>query len=184
MPKRRFSDEDLEELLSHYRSERRKLIFQLDEIRRTIKQLRGSKTSDARTSGRRTSSATGTTRRRGRKPGRKKKRTVKDGGYRLNDWDNAVVSAIKTTGRLLPKADLLVHLKKWAAKNEPKVRAAEIDAHLTRSLQKLSGKRGVLGKHHTGLRRGFHYGLKEWFFNTSGKLRRTHLHRLVLSTKD
>ncbi|MCB9170239.1 MAG: hypothetical protein H6597_04615 [Flavobacteriales bacterium] len=181
MPKKRFSEKDIQELLGHYRAERRKLIFQLDEVRRTIKQLRGITPSDG-TKTRSTRSGTGPAR-RGRKPGRKKKRTIKEGGYRLNDWDTAVVNAIKTTGRLLPKADLLENLKKWAAKNAPRTPAAEVEAHLTRSLQKLSGKRGVLGKHHTGLRRGFHYGLKEWFFNTSGKLRRAHLDKLVLTSK-
>ena len=38
----------------------------------------------------------------------------------------------------------------------------------------------MLGPYHSGLRRGNHYGLKEWFFNSSGKLRSQHLDRLVL----
>ena len=75
---------------------------------------------------------------------------------------------------------MLANLKKWAAKNERSVPASEVEARLTRVLQKLSGKRGVLGTHRTGLQRGYHYGMKEWFFNTSGRLRRQHLERLVL----
>jgi hypothetical protein len=52
---------------------------------------------------------------------------------------------------------------------------------LTRVLQKLSGKRGVLGAHRSGLRRGYHYGLKDWFFASSGALRKQHYDKLVLT---
>ena len=58
--------------------------------------------------------------------------------------------------------------------------APEVEVKITRVLQKLSGKRGELGTHRTGLRRGYHYGLKEWFFASSGLLRRSYLDKLVI----
>ncbi|MBK8338863.1 MAG: hypothetical protein IPK99_02090 [Flavobacteriales bacterium] len=186
MPKKRFTEKDIEQLLGHYRSERRRLVFQLDAVRKSIKDLRSIKTTGSSSAGAPLKRGPGRPRktdgpvRRGRKPGRKKKRTIKDGGYRLNPWDQNVINSIQTSGRLLPKQDLLTNLKKWAAKKEPSVPASEVEMRLTRALQKLSGKRGVLGTHRSGLQRGYHYGLKEWFFNTSGRLRRQHLQRLVL----
>lgn len=71
----------------------------------------------------------------------------------------------------------------WAKKNHPTLSEAEVEAFLTRTLQKLSGRKKLLGTHHSGLRRGYHYGLKDWFFQSSGKLRKQHLDRLVLTTE-
>src|SRR5690606_6684549 len=77
------------------------------------------------------------------------------------------------------KADLLAVALKWAKKNEPNMTEEEVSVKLTRVLQKLSGKRGVLGTYRSGLRRGYHYGLKQWFYSSTGALRRTHLDKLV-----
>jgi hypothetical protein len=120
---------------------------------------------------------------RRRKPGRRKKRTIKDGGYRLSEWDDMVVNAITKAGRLLTKEELRAQAMVWAKKNEPLMKEDEIDVKLTRVLQKLSGKRGVLGTHRTGLRRGYHYGLKDWFFASSGSLRKQHYDKLVLTSE-
>ncbi|MBS1582287.1 MAG: hypothetical protein JST66_08825 [Bacteroidetes bacterium] len=191
MAKKRLSDKDIDQLLSHYRSERRRLAFQLEQVRAAIIGLKKDRTSAARSSG--TASATaGTKRSPGRprksaakvpgKPGRPKKRERKERA--LNDWDTMVISAIKSSGRLMPKEDLLQHAKTWAASKKPGMKLPEVEAFLTRTLQKLSGKKKVLGTHHSGLRRGYHYGLKEWFFNSSGKLRKQHYDRLVLTKND
>ncbi|MFN3876339.1 MAG: hypothetical protein ACK4L7_10560 [Flavobacteriales bacterium] len=110
-----------------------------------------------------------------RKPGRRKKRTVV-GGYRLNAWDNMVVAAVTKADRPLAKRDLMDMATAWAKKEEPRLKAADVEPKLTRTLQKLSGKRGLLGKHRTGLQRGVHYGLTDWFFH--GKLRRDYLDKV------
>lgn len=193
MAKKRFSAKDIEQLLSHYRAERRRLTFQLDSVRRSIKELRALKPAASGEEGapakrgpgrpRRTDAEGVVRRRRGRKPGRRKKRTIKEGGYRLNPIDTAVVNAITNKKQLLTKQELLEVVKKWAVKGAPKMKVDEMEARLTRSLQKLSGKRGTLGTHRTGLQRGYHYGLKDWFFSTTGKLRRQHLDKLVISNK-
>ena len=111
---------------------------------------------------------------------RRKKRVVAKGGYRLSKWDEMVLGAITKADKLLPKEDLMKAALVWAKKSQPKMTEPEVEAKLTRVLQKLSGKRGDLGTHRSGLRRGYHYGLKDWFFATSGKLRGQHIDKLVL----
>ncbi|MFT3885815.1 MAG: hypothetical protein QM724_10395 [Flavobacteriales bacterium] len=194
MAKKRLSEKDVDQLLGHYRSERRRLSFQLEQVRTAITDLKKVRAAAPKTAASAKTAANGVPKRgpgRPRKneavakpqgrPGRPKKRERKE--RELNGWDNMVLGAIKSSQRLLPKEDLLKHAKTWAAANEPSVKGAEIEAHLTRTLQKLSGRKKLLGTHHSGLRRGYHYGLKDWFFQSSGKLRKQHLDKLVL-TKD
>ncbi len=192
MAKKRLSEKDLDQLLGHYRAERRRLSFQLDLVRDTIANLKKDKATAP--TGVKTPTATAADgmpkRGPGRprkvlgaasvpgKPGRPKKKERKE--RPLNEWDNVILEAIQSTGRLLPKEELLEFTANWASKNEPSLSAAEVEAFLTRSLQKLSGKKKLLGTHHSGLRRGYHYGLKDWFFQSSGKLRKQHYDRLVL----
>ena len=42
MAKKRLSEKDIEQLLIHYRSERRRLTFQLEQVKDAIADLRGS----------------------------------------------------------------------------------------------------------------------------------------------
>lgn len=184
MPPKKLSDKEIDQLLTQYRSERRRLMFQLETVRAAIGDLK-AKRSDApessrppakRGPGRPRKAASEQAR---RKPGRRKKRSV-EGGYRLSDWDSMVLDTIRQRNQLLPKEDLLSASKAWAKKNDPSMNEQDIEAKLTRVLQKLSGKRGELGTHRTGLRRGYHYGLKEWFFASSGLLRKQHYDKLIL----
>lgn len=189
MPPKRLSEKEISQLLGQYRSERRRLMFQLDTVRTAIRDLKAGlngapapSTAEApvkRGPGRprKTDAEKALTR---KKPGRRKKRTIEGGGYRLNDWDNTILETIRSRNQLLPKEELLIAVSAWAKKNEPAMSAEEVEAKLTRVLQKLSGKRGELGTHRTGLRRGYHYGLKEWFFASSGLLRKQHYDKLVL----
>lgn len=192
MAKRRLSEKNIDQLLAHYRNERRFLSYQLDLVRSTIADLKKDKEEAVVAPG--PSAAAGeavvkqgpgrprkdaTATKEPGKPGRPKKLVRKE--RPLNSWDNAVLDAINTSGRLLPKEEILTHVRAWAAKNEPALSPEEVEAFLTRSLQKLSGKKKMLGTHHSGLRRGYHYGLKDWFFQSSGKLRKQHYDRLVLS---
>ncbi|MCW5897915.1 MAG: hypothetical protein KIT10_01490 [Flavobacteriales bacterium] len=185
MATKRLNAKEIERLLSEYRSERRRLIFQLDRVRDAIADLKGlpaasggEGTAAKKKSGGPAKKAA-VKRGRRRKPGRKKSRAVK-GGYRLSPWDLMVVDLITKRNRMLPKADIMAQAVTWAKKNEPGMKEADVEAKLTRVLQKLSGKRGVLGTHRTGLRRGYHYGLKEWFFASTGKMRPGHLDKLVI----
>lgn len=192
MAKRRLSEKNIDQLLVHYRNERRRLSYQLDLVRSAISDLKKEKEEAVPAPGTNTATGeAGVKRGPGRprkdataakvpgKPGRPKKLVRKE--RPLNDWDNAVLDSINSSGRLLPKEEILTHVSAWAAKNEPALSPEEVEAFLTRSLQKLSGKKKMLGTHHSGLRRGYHYGLKDWFFQSSGKLRKQHYERLVLS---
>jgi hypothetical protein len=190
MANKRLSEKDVDQLLNQYRSERRRLSFQLETVRKAIKDLKTVKGTGNGTA----STADGPVVKRGpgrprkdpnappapQRRGRRKKRQVKDGGYRLSDWDTMVIDTIRKTDRLLPKEDILQHAKQWAKKQHSDMSEADVEAKITRVLQKLSGKRGELGTHRSGLRRGYHYGVRDWFFNSSGKLRKQHLPKLVL----
>jgi len=92
-----------------------------------------------------------------------------------------IAEAITRSNRLLTKQELLAISTAWAKREDPKAKGAEVEVKLTRTLQKLSGRRGVLGKHRTGKMRGLHYGLTEWFFN--GKLKQEHKAKVQLPAK-
>lgn len=212
MANKRLSEKDIDQLLGQYRSERRRLGFQLDTVRKAIKDLKTVRSSLPRPA-----AADGPVIKRGpgrprkyplptpvlgpdgqpikRGPGRprkdpnapptpqrgrRKKRQVKEGGYRLSDWDTMVIDSIRGREQLLPKEEIVKHAIDWAKKAHPGMSNADVEAKITRVLQKLSGKRGDLGTHRSGLRRGYHYGVKDWFFESSGKLRKQHLPKLVL----
>ncbi len=173
---RRLNNEDIDRLLSDYRSEKRKLTFQLDQVRAAMKDLKKLRIEKENIAAEKS-----TTRKSyyKKKRGRRKKRTVVE-GYKLNDWDQMVVDYITNENMLRTKAQILKTTKAWARKNHPRMKAAEVEGKLTRVLQKLAGKRGVLGGHRTGLQRGYHYGIKEWFFESSGKLMKIHFDKIEL----
>lgn len=189
MAKKRLNEKDTDQLLAHYRAERRRLSFQLDLVRTAIVDLKKNRTTTARPAARTASEGVvkrgpgrprkvpATTKSK-RGPGRPPKRERKE--RELNPWDNMVLDTIRSRKRLLPKEDLLKQATAWAKTTQPKLKGPEVEAFLTRTLQKLSGRKKLLGTHHSGLRRGYHYGLKDWFFNSSGKLRRQHFDKLVL----
>lgn len=187
MATKRLGQKNIDQLLDHYRGERKRLIFQLDKVRSAISELKAVRAKEKpekaepvikRPVGRprKDASIPGTVQ---PAPSRRKRR-VKTGGYKLSPWDEMVIATIRKGG-LLPKEEILKQARVWATKNQPKMKPAEVEVKLTRVLQKLSGKRGELGTHRTGLRRGYHYGLKEWFFASSGALRKQHLSKLVLT---
>lgn len=188
----RLKKEELEKLLREYFAERRLLMYKLDRVREAITELKSLKalktgaddesdevTAVKRGPGRPKSVVKPAVRKR-RKRGRPRKRRV-EGGYRLNDWDNMISGAITSAKRLLTKQELLDHAIVWAKKNHPTLRAADVDQKVIRALVKLTGKRGVLGKHRTGKVRGLHYGLVDWFFH--GKLRQEHKGKVILDEK-
>ena len=188
MPPKKLSDKEIDQLLTQYRSERRRLLYQLETVRSAMRDLKAGLSDSP------SPPAEGTVKRgpgrprktdaekaaAKKKPGRRKKRTIVGGGYRLSDWDEMIVDTIRQRDLLLPKEELYTASLAFAKKHEPLLTPEEVEAKLTRVLQKLSGKRGVLGAHRSGLRRGYHYGLKEWFFASSGLLRKQHYDKLVL----
>lgn len=183
MATKRLGQKNIDQLLDHYRGERKRLLFQLDKVRTAIAELKAVRVTEGPEPGikkkvgrpRKDASLTGAT------PSvtRRRKRRVKTGGYKLSPWDEMVIATIRKGG-LLPKEEILKQARVWATKHEPKMKPADVEVKITRVLQKLSGKRGELGTHRTGLRRGYHYGLKEWFFASTGALRKQYLDKLVI----
>ncbi|MBL8002982.1 MAG: hypothetical protein JNL05_13595 [Flavobacteriales bacterium] len=195
MAKRKtLSEKDIDQLLGHYRAERRRLSFQLENVRAAIVDLKKAKNALPRSAagarpdapvkrkpGRpsKSASAPAAKKRSKRGPGRPPKRVRPP--RPLNEWDGMVMGAVRSAGKLMTKEELLAAAKQWAGSKKPGMKAAEVEAHLTRTLQKLSGRKKMLGTHHSGLRRGYHYGLMDWFFASSGKLRKTHYDKLILA---
>lgn len=191
MATERLGEKNIDLLLNQYRSERKRLMFQLNKVREAIGELKTLRAKAAKAT-----PETAVKRGPGRPPkvqdgkegsakvvrkrGRKKK--ARAGGYRLSPWDLMVVEAIKKEG-LLPKEVIMERARAWAKTHAKRMTIDEISVKVTRVLQKLSGPRAVLGTHRTGLRRGYHYGLKEWFFASSGALRKQYLDKLVLEPK-
>lgn len=189
MASKKLNEKEIDQLLTQYRSERRRLLFQLERVRSAMRDLKAGLETGVVSSGeepvkrgpgRPKGSTNAKTAAPKKKPGRRKKRTITGGGYRLNEWDQVVMDAIAKQNMLLPKEDLHLAAMEFAKKTAPEMTEEEVQAKLTRVLQKLSGKRGVLGTHRSGLRRGYHYGLKDWFFESSGLLRKQHYDKLVL----
>lgn len=191
MATERLGEKNIDLLLNQYRSERKRLMFQLNKVRETIGELKTLRAKAAKAAPEATvkrgpgrppkvRSEDGGSASAGRRRGRRK--NARAGGYRLSPWDVMVVDAIKKEG-LLPKEVIMEHARAWAKTHAKRMTIDEISVKVTRVLQKLSGPRGVLGTHRTGLRRGYHYGLKEWFFASSGALRKQYMDRLVLEPK-
>ncbi|QQR86289.1 MAG: hypothetical protein IPJ76_17130 [Flavobacteriales bacterium] len=206
--------DEVENLLRHYRTERRVLGFQMKRARVALKELQKLKSSLEKVEAARAKkegvikrgpgrppkyAADGTVK---RGPGRPRKNPLPDGSQEvvrkrrrgpgrprkkageppaLNQWDNVVLGAINSKGRLMTKGELMDHAAAWARKNEPGMKASDVEIYVTRALQKLSGKAKMLGMHHTGLQRGNHYGIMDWFFRSTGKLRPSALEKLDLS---
>lgn len=198
MANERLGAKNVELLLDHYRAERRRLLFQLDHVRETIAKLNAIKEWEVKTPaddhgpkrpGRPRLHLGEASEKRG--PGRprkepkaapatrRRKRRKKAAGYRLSPWDEMVIATIGKEG-LLPKEVIVERARAWAKTHARKMTVTAVEAKITNVLQKLTGTRGLLGTHRTGLRRGYHYGLKDWFFKSSGALRRQHLDKLVI----
>jgi len=166
----RLSDDEIDELLASYRSERKQLNFKLGLVQKTIKDLKGIRVRKVELAHEREENKANAPSRYKRKPGRRKKRTVV-GGYRMNPWDQFVIDAIEAKGQLMTKAELIAASKVWVKANNIKAKAADLEIKITRSLNKLGGKRNDVGKHRSGVGRGLHYGVGEWFFANTGKLK-------------
>lgn len=183
MANQRLGTKNIELLLNQYRSERKRLIFQLGKVRETITQLKSIRSKEAKVEPvdipKRGPGRPRKIPLDGAVPARRSGKRRRSGGYRLSDWDNVVIDAITKEG-LLPKQVILERVRSWVKQQGMRMSAADVEVKVTRVLQKLSGTRGLLGTHRTGLQRGYHYGLKEWFFTSSGALRKQHLDKLVM----
>lgn len=179
---KRLSEEDVIQLLKTYRAQRKQLNVQLSVVKQAIKDLRYYQENREKIEQERKEARASNPRKYKRKPGRRKKRTVV-GGYKMNPWDQFIIDTIKERDVLMTKAELVEARGAWGKANKTKESVAEREKMITRSLNKLGGKRGDIGKHRTGIGRGMHYGLGEWFFSNNGKLKGVNKKRIPVLKK-
>lgn len=179
MPRRKYSEQEIKELISFYKSELKKLQFRIGEIKEILERLQGkvkddgdedAEPSSARSS--RDSESTKTTAKKGRpkKRGRKKKRAP----YKLSDYDNFVMELLEKEDRLLSRNDIEIAMKQYVQNTEEGLSDEQIATKVTRVLHKLGSKRGNIRKYAIS-GRGYGYGLDKWFFQTTGKLKRKYM---------
>lgn len=172
MPRISLKPNEIDELISSYRSELKKMRYQISQVNDAISQLQELKAEKIEAKERKEVEKAKVKKKPGRKPkrGRKPRKTK---GYRLSDWDKFLIETIEanklpmTSGELLEAATRHVTMEKLDLNEE------QIKGKVARSLQKLANKRGLLGK--TSSRgRGYVYGLNDWFFARSGRLKKAY----------
>jgi hypothetical protein len=121
---------------------------------------------------------------RGRKPAKagRKKRKVKSDGYRLSDWDDFIIRSIAESNRPLVNSEIFDACKARSEGEGMELSNIQIQGKIARSLHKLSNKRKTLRKLDIP-GRGFAYGLGEWFFSKTGKLKKVYYKGLNLPTE-
>jgi hypothetical protein len=112
------------------------------------------------------------------KPG-KRVRRIKSEGYRLSDWDQFILNAISEKKRPLVNSELFEACRIRSEKENLNLDESQLQGKIARSLHKLSNKRKTLHKLDIP-GRGYAYGLGEWFFAKSGKLKKVYLKGLQI----
>jgi hypothetical protein len=195
MPRRKFTDLEIKELISFYKSELKKLQFRIGEIKEVLEKLQGKvrdededaseglvekparkprtpKAPKAPKAPREPKAAKEPAKKKGRpkKRGRKKKRAP----YKLNQYDTFVLEYLDKEDRLLSRNDIENGLRKFHEAEGEEANDEQISTKVTRILQKLGTKRGSIRKFAIS-GRGYGYGLDKWFFGTTGKLKRKYI---------
>jgi uncharacterized coiled-coil protein SlyX len=173
---------EIDDLITAYKSSLKKLRFQMDHTTQTLRDLQEMrelkkekmtpqpKEKKAAVEGEEKVKPAKKT--PGRKPGRKKK-SVRSQGYRLSDWDNSIIETIRANDKPMTSGDLVVAIMEKEAAEGANPDEKLTKGKVARSLQKLANKRGTLRKHPTR-GKGFAYGLGEWFFAKTGKLKKAY----------
>lgn len=185
MPRISLSLSEIDELISAYKSSLKKLRFQIDQTAETIKELQGlreykkAKLASPPVREKKTDESGEDTAKRkpGRKPIAKKpkrrKKADRNQGYRLSEWDDAIIGIIRDNQKPMISSELIaaaMQNENLAGQNPDET---FVKGKVARSLQKLANKRGTLRKHPTR-GKGFSYGLGEWFFAKTGKLKKAY----------
>ncbi|HRY98421.1 MAG TPA: hypothetical protein P5550_05115 [Bacteroidales bacterium] len=180
MPRTTLTIAEIDELLVAYRSSLKKMRFELNQLTDTITALQEMKkerqeAKEAKVAARAEAKAEARAAKKAAKPAAKKakrgRKPSRTKGYRLSSWDNYLVELIRENGKPMTSAELLAMAGARAAENKTAFDEEKMKGKIARSLQKLANKRGVLGKA-SARGKGFTYGLGEWFFARSGRLKK------------
>jgi len=173
---------EIQDLVNHYESEKRKLIFQLERTNALLSKLQNQlniltdqtvvvnfdedeAVADDRMLQQRSAPAP-------RKSPVKKQSIVerinqKSSGYRLSPWDAAIMEGIEQAGQPLINSELLRLLEQQDEELGEGLDEAGLKGKLNRSLHKLANKREVIVKlPYEG--RGFMYALQDWVTSDKG----------------
>ena len=164
---------ELQDLINKYKSELRKLDYQIADVTATIAELEELLETDLK----RQDTAVTIRKKRKRKPGRpskiktetreKIKKSRKE-GYSLSVWDKFVLDGIKDSGKVLINTELLDIVKQKAIEKKIFTNDYLIKEKLNRVLQKLANRRkNIVKVKYQG--RGFAYALPKWV-NPNGSL--------------
>lgn len=101
-------------------------------------------------------------------------RNRKKGGYRLSEWDDFILNALKEEQKILVSSDFLDKGKEWqTTQEEPMEDEQLIKGKIARSIHKLANKRGQIVKvDYPG--KGFAYALPDWV-TKSGNLKKKYI---------
>ncbi len=174
---------EIEDLINRYRSEMRKLQYQINNVQHAINDLyslmpdSGSVNGASPAKPAASAPSTMSTVDSPAKPAAAKEKVTTaqeeeededdlnieqlGKGYRLSDWDLLIINALKSEKKVLINSDLFEAGRRKVEKDGVKMSDQDIKGKLNRSLHKLANKRGALKKiPHTG--RGFAYALSTW----------------------
>ena len=172
MPRRKYSEDEVKQLIDHYKSELKKLQFQLAEVKDILNRLKGQSVTGTNVNEKATVEVKkeNVKKRPPRKRGRKKKRAP----YKLSDWDSFLLDVLEKEDRLLTKSELEGFVRHRAKLMKEKMSEDQAATKVTRILHKLGNKRQEIRKYSLS-GRGYGYGLNKWFFQTTGKLKRKYM---------
>lgn len=172
MPKISLSPHEIDELIAAYRSNLKKMRFQINQVNDAIKELQELKQQKLEAKEKKVAVKAAVRKKPGRKPkrGRKPRKTK---GYRLSDWDEFVINSIREKGLPMSSAELVEAGTKHSKDTKLGLDEEQVKGKIARSLQKLANKRGVLGKA-SSRGKGYVYGVDEWFFARSGRLKKAY----------
>lgn len=192
MPRRKFTDQEVKDLISFYKSELKKLQFRIGEIKEVLEKLQGKVKDEeegvaedavekpAKASRKARTPKAAKEPRAPKEPAKKKGRPKKRGRkkkrapYKLNQYDTFVLEHLAKEDRLLSRKDIENGLREFLISQGEDASEDQIGTKVTRILQKLGTKRGSIKKFAIS-GRGYGYGLEDWFFGTTGKLKRKYI---------
>lgn len=161
----KLSSSEIQDLIARYNSELKKLQFQISDVKSTISELKENYSLVLKKEKEKLASATKTTaktpgRKRGR-PAKKVKASQKSSdkakGYKLSEWDEAVIKGLRDAGKSLLTGEIVEQV----AKSDLSSDIDEVKKKVVRSLQKLANRREDIKKvKFKG--KGFSYALPEW----------------------
>lgn len=178
MPRISLSVNEIDELISAYRSSLKKMRYQINQVNDTIKGLEDMKAEKLEPKEVKVKvKQKPDVKKKPGKPGRKPKRgrkPLRTPGYKLSDWDEFLIQTIRENNKPMTSAELIDAALEMVKKENMNVDEVAVKGKIARSLQKLANKRGTLGKG-SSAGKGYVYGLGEWFFARSGRLKKAYI---------